>query len=1174
MTTRFFLFGFLLLPFFSVAQVVDTARVHVEVDSLVQLNRKLVGESKFEEALQVIEMADSMANVVFGGNNALHAECLFYHGRTYYFMGDYGKAEPLYLESLDMREKVLGKEHSNYVESLNNLAALYLDDEKYQKAETFYLEVLNTREKVLGKENSDYSNSLNDLGILYYYTGEYDKAEHKFLESLAIREKVLGKEHSDYVWSLNNLALIYSNKEEYDKAEPLYLEALTIRGKMVGKQHPDYAACLLNLAGLYAANGKYESAELLYLETKDILEKTLGKVHPDYARCLNNLAILYHYKGEYDNVEPLYLESLTIREKALGKEHPEYARNLNNLATLYCIKGEYDKAEQLFFEALTIQERVLGKQKPDYARSLNNLANLYLDQGDYYKAEALSLESLAILKKVLGKDDPECAGSLNTLATLYSIKGEYDKAELLMLEHKSIIEKVVGKEHPEYALSLNNLSMLYSAQGDLDNAKLMILESLAIKEKVLGKEHPDYALSLNNLAALYNDNAEHDKAEPLFVEALTIRERVFGKEHPDYAQSLINLATHYENKGDFNRAEHLYLEAKAIQEKAMGKEHPNYAENLNNLAHLYRDITQPKISEPYFTEASSITKRFLQKSAAYTSSQELEKLIALYQDKNDAFYSFNHQTTSDSFRIASYNNALFYKGFALEMAIRLDQAMRSAPDSIRDIHSRWKGYNRLLAAELALPIAERTNAVYLDSMSNVLEKVLLRAAPAFEVARRQIVWQGVSDALRSSEAAIEFIHYHYSAKKDMDSTMYSALVTIPGGKAPQFIPLCEARQLDALVYKSDGIRANYLQNLYASPRKDGLPTLHQLLWSPLDKLLREQGVKTVYYAPTGLLHRLNLSAIAEGKSGARLADTYKFVPMGSTRQLSVSQSVERPIQLNGALIYGGVHYEMDSSAITIANASLNATAQDTTGGLFGFAYQTEAQRGENWDYLPGSEKEARYLDSLLRHQGINTTLRLGYQATEESFKQIGQNGPSPSLLHIGTHGFFFPDPQDTSRRRATLSGDEPVFKISEYSMIRSGLKFAGSKYAWKNGHPLPGGHEDGILTAYEVSQMNLSNTQLVVLSACETGLGDIRGNEGVYGLQRAFRIAGAKNVLMSLWKVPDDATEKLMTRFYSNWLAEKKPLRESFEEAQKWLRGQKGLENPYYWAGFVLVGEL
>ncbi|MBL7808421.1 MAG: CHAT domain-containing protein, partial [Saprospiraceae bacterium] len=424
--------------------------------------------------------------------------------------------------------------------------------------------------------------------------------------------------------------------------------------------------------------------------------------------------------------------------------------------------------------------------------------------------------------------------------------------------------------------------------------------------------------------------------------------------------------------------------------------------------------------EQYFTEASSIIKRILQKSATYLPSQELEKYIALYQDGNDEFISYNHRTTSDTFRVESYNNALFYKGFALETSTHLEQAMQSAPDSIRDIHSRWKGYNRLLAAELALPIAERIHFAYLDSMSNVLEKTLLRASSAFAEAQRQIEWQDVQKALKPGEAAIEFIHYRYSDKKETDSTMYSALLTLPNSKAPLFIPLCEARQLDALIYKANGTRANYLQNLYASTQSDDLLSLNQLIWSPMEKVLEENGIKTVYFAPTGLLHRLNLGALAEGKSGARLADRYKLVPMGSTRLLAEGQTQTEAghIPLNNALIYGGVRYEMDSSAITKANAQLNATAQDTTGGLFGFSNQTETQRGENWNYLPGTEKEARYLDGLLRRRNIQTTLRLGYEATEESFKQIGQNGPSPSLLHIGTHGFFFPDPQDTSRRRA------------------------------------------------------------------------------------------------------------------------------------------------------------
>jgi CHAT domain-containing protein/tetratricopeptide (TPR) repeat protein len=674
---------------------------------------------------------------------------------------------------------------------------------------------------------------------------------------------------------------------------------------------------------------------------------------------------------------------------------------------------------------------------------------------------------------------------------------------------------------------------------------------------------------LNNLANVYLKKKEYDKAEVLYSEAKSILEKVLGKEHPSYASCLNNLASIYWVKRELDKVEQLFMESNSIFEKILGKVHPDYAKSLNNLARLYREEGQIKQSEQYFTEASSSFTLILQKSATYLTSLELEKQIALYKDENDVFFSFNHQTTSDSFRIESFNNALFYKGFALETAIHLENTMQTAPDSIHALYSRWKGYNRLLAAELAKPITERKDAARLDSSSNALEKTLLRAAPAFAEARRQVQWSDVRDALRPGEAAIEFIRYRYSGKITTDSTLYSALVLLPGETAPHFIPLCEERQFDALIPKPNGPRANYIQNLYASIQPGGQPSLYQLIWQPIEQVLQGKGIQTVYYSPSGLLHRLNLAAIAPNKSGRTISDRYRLIQLGSTRQLT--DRVSPSTLPKSALIYGGIRYDMDSTSIAKANQDLAATAQDTTGGLFRYALRGE-NRGDSAQYLPGTEKEARFLYNLLQKQGVSATLRLGYYGTEESIKQIGLNGPSPDLLHIGTHGFFFPDPKSTTGHQAMLGQDAPVFKVSDYPLIRSGLKLAGSDYAWKTKHPMPG-MEDGILTAQEVSQMNLSNTKLVVLSACETGLGDIKGNEGVYGLQRAFRIAGAKNVLMSLWKVPDEATMQLMTRFYNNWLEQKMPLREAFESAQQWLRGQKGFENPYFWAGFVLVGE-
>ncbi len=300
---------------------------------------------------------------------------------------------------------------------------------------------------------------------------------------------------------------------------------------------------------------------------------------------------------------------------------------------------------------------------------------------------------------------------------------------------------------------------------------------------------------------------------------------------------------------------------------------------------------------------------------------------------------------------------------------------------------------------------------------------------------------------------------------------------------------------------------------------------------------------------------------------ATLADRYQFVELGSTRQLVVPQQVAAPEGTGEALLFGGIQYEMDSTAITATNADLNAR-EFFIRGASDFSISDSTLRGGAWQYLKWSEKEIATLEPILAAGGLKPSVRKGYAATEESFKTIGASKTSPRVLHLATHGFFFPDARG-EQRAARLGVAEPVFKTSDNPMLRAGLILAGGNYAWKTGKPLRPGMDDGILTAYEISQMNLSGTELVVLSACETGLGDIRGNEGVYGLQRAFKIAGAKYLLMSLWQVSDRETAEFMAAFYQNWLEKKLPIPEAFRATQREMRER--FVNPFLWAGFVLV---
>ena len=405
--------------------------------------------------------------------------------------------------------------------------------------------------------------------------------------------------------------------------------------------------------------------------------------------------------------------------------------------------------------------------------------------------------------------------------------------------------------------------------------------------------------------------------------------------------------------------------------------------------------------------------------------------------------------------------------------------------------------------------------------------------------------------------------------------MYAALVVKPGQPTPIFIPLFEERSLDSLLSPHDERKADYVNHLYSiadrglQPMEQPQKTLYNLIWQPLEKELAD--TKTIYFSNSGLLHRLNLGAIPI-KEEETLADRYQLVSLTSTRQLVVPDQLKPADE--DALLYGGIQYEMDSMAILAANQDLASDLVATRGEIT-FSYADTTNRGGSWNYLSGTEKEVDKLSTILTNAGISTDTRTGFSATEESFKVLGQRNASPRILHLATHGYFFSDPARSVRsaRRSLGEGgplnDEPTFQLSTHPMIRSGLILAGGNHTWQTGKPLHPNMEDGILTAYEISQMDLSHTELVVLSACETGLGEIQGNEGVYGLQRAFKIAGAKYLIMSLWQVPDKQTSILMTTFYRKWLEEKMEIPEAFRAAQQEMR-DFGFD-PYQWAGFVLV---
>jgi CHAT domain-containing protein/Tfp pilus assembly protein PilF len=1018
-------------------------------------------------------------------------------------------------------------------------------------------------------ENTAYATSLNSLALLYQKTRQYEKALPLALQDLAITKKTLGEEHLDYAVSLNNLAVLYRKMGQYEKALPLFQQALAIRKKVLGEEHPDYGTVLSNLAPLYQDMGEYEKALPLFQQALAITKKTLGEDHLDYAIGLNNLAILYQDMGQYEKALPLALQDLAIAKKQQGEEHPDYAVSLNNLAILYQDMGLFEQALPLVQQALTITKKQQGEEHPSYATGLNNLAMLYQDIGDYEKALPLFQQALIFTKKQQGEEHPSYAVSLNNLAVLYQDMGLYEKALPLAHQALAIRKKALGEEHPSYATGLNNLAMLYQDMDQYEKAFPLFQQALDIAKKQQGEEHPSYATGLNNLAMLYQDMGQYEKALPLALQDVAIMKKALGEEHPSYANDLNNLAVLYRKMGQYEKALPLFQQALAIRKKVLGEEHPDYAFSLNNLAMFYNIIGNLEDASPLLIQAANLTLKHL--SRTYATLSEQEKMNFLNKNTSKFNYlpsllikSANQSTLAQQV----YANELALKGMVLnDQKTVLSSIKKSRDSAALRLYEQWKLSKALVGKQLLLPLSQRVS--YLDSLqeaSNQLEQQLSRSSKVFrnQVQSQLLTAKDVSQKLAKGEAAIEFIRFPLYNQKMTDSIMYGALVLLPQDSMAKFVPLFEEKQLKHLLKRSTaaGLSQLAVDRLY-SHKATGLgDSLYQLIWQPLEHFLT--GVSTVYYAPAGLLHRISFMALAADPANP-LAEKYRLHQVLSTR--SVAVPAEASLNPKSAFAWGNIQYTLSPTA-----AKSNATSR-TRGvsskvwdsALSAFALYNEDTRGLRGQELPPLHSTKSEIDSLRKlftKANILVTTLSGTKATEEAFKAL--DGKSPQVLHLATHGFFLPVKENTPKE---INLNNSTFTGQQNPLFRSGLVFAGGNRAWKGEQPLPG-KEDGILTAYEIAQMDLSGTDLVVLSACETALGDLQGNEGVIGLQRAFKMAGVKQMIVSLWKVNDRATAELMAHFYKSWLSGQST-RDALRYAQ--LKLKEKYSSPFYWAAFVLV---
>lgn len=882
-------------------------------------------------------------------------------------------------------------------------------------------------------------------------------------------------------------------KRDFKKAITVAQKLIELTQKEVGENHPDYASSLSNLGVAYAGDFQFDLAEALYIRASAIRKNTLGENHPGYAGGLNNLGTLYFRAGKYEKAKSLLLEAIAIRKKALGEEHPDCILSMHNLADLYNLMSEYEKAEPLYIRVIALRKKVLGEDHPYTAISVNNLANLYMSLGQYEKTEQLYIQAKEIQKRKVGEEHADYTTGLNNLAELYRLMGKYGLSETIHLQALEIRRKTVGENHTNFAQSLSNLSSLYAELGDFAKAERLLLQTMEIQGKIFGEMHPIHAGNLNNLANLYVKMGKIDKAEELFVQSLDLRKKLLGENHSDYIKSLYDLTALYTSSGQYEKA------------------------------------------EPVLIEATSGTIQNLRKNFAVLSEKEKGNFLANKITLIDAGNSFlfNVQKKPASVLASNFNMLLFFKSLSLADTRNMLQAVRYSKDtSVQKTFNSWQTCKNLLARQYSLPVSSRLIKMdSLEARAEELEKELSRESGEFRKQQlaMQVCIKEISEHLQADEAAIEFVQFRLQNTKMTDSVMYAAYIIRNRDSIPMFIPLFEEKQLQQVLSKAGRTPTLIARNIYTGPqgktKKNVIAgDLYNLIWRPLEPFLK--GVNTISYSPSGKLFDIAFHALPAGND-TLLMDKYKLDQYTSTRLLAIKDNKNQSVAATGVVLFGDANFSMDSLEL----AGQRIRQDEAVEASYVYMPQTRGSGIASWPDLPGTADEIKKIKLLFELNKQTASMYTQTDASEKNFKAL--SGNSPKVLHLATHGFFLPEPDKKGRGNGL--GQRNVYTVADDPLLRSGLVLAGGNYAWSGKMPIEG-LEDGIATAYEISQLNLSNTELVVLSACETALGDVKGSEGVFGLQRAFKMAGVKKLIVSLWKVPDRETAELMTAFYFYWL--------------------------------------
>lgn len=1006
------------------------------------------------------------------------------------------------------------------------LSFIFRDSKNYSEANRFLTKGIAIWDKCHMEKDDLYLTLKNNIVYNLKNLGKYQEALTLQDEILSSRITLNGPNSKEVAEAFGNMGLLYRYMYDSPNAILYFSEQLKIYDQLFDKHSDYYLTCLKDIAQEYINCSQYNRAIENFQLIADLAKESVGESSPHYWSALNNVSEAYRLSGQYKKALDVGKMVVDNLENLVAKNDENYLKALGNLATYYYLCGNTKESLIIAEEVCGIMKESFGEKDLLYLTSMNNLAFFYFNTGDYLKAIEIEEKAVDLTKEILGENDNLYAMRISTLGTFYARLGNYDKAIHLEKEALEIKKNTIGENHEEYAVSLNNLAQYLSSSLRWNEGLDYLIKSCSILERTIGKNHPRYASALKNLAECYRQNLDLKKSTELYLEALNIIENAEGVENLDYALVLQGVSGNYSKQKDYTKAIETQSKANEIVKNVIGTNNEVYLAGLSNIGLFYEESGDYENAAKYYLQYSeAITKR-LKKDFLLLAKSERRHILQEHKSVVDGTIELALNMNNSRANEDAYDLILLNKGSLLDTEKEIRNTLlnnTNAKTKIEDLERSMSLLDRMYTVP--------GNDEAIDSIQNHIEKEIKRLTneiPDFKRYNNVIdcSWKDIRDKLQKNEAAIEFFDFFPISLEPVQPKIYVAAILRKEYEYPKIVKLC----IDSDLRKTNDTR------------------LYDLIWKPIEDYV--DGVNRLYFSACDTLNALPLEALnMEAKINS---DNYVMCRLSSTRQLIKDY---RNLLPKNAVLFGGLKYSKKSNETNSKETKLRSTIDDISSD---------------------TKNEIDGIASILKTANISCVKYEGLNGTEKNFKSL--SGSEVNLLHIATHGYFY------SIQRF-YEGNIPIPNIAksglnmfqnkweEHSMSRTGLIFSGVSDVVTDNETIS--DDDGYLSGLEIEKLNFKNLDLLVLSACETGLGDTFDSDGVLGLQRAFKLAGAQSIMMSLWKVDSEATILLMNEFYRHYLNGKSK-QQALQAAKNYLRNYKeeDYSSPKYWAAFVLLDAL